>query len=263
VREARGCEVRVKLGGFTLLRPNTAAMSCCFSFWEIDMRKLMLGLATCLLFTSVAVSDGSVRYCQAPATISVESVKGLRDAPDNPTGPKEENTRQKFYRLAKTKIPGFAGITGMFGKPTIMLAPNSRLSNLANQAAIPFKVLRIPSTDLARMVSVIEKEFGVEYLISEKARKSNTVPVMSACYDYAHFYEWYLIVTNKIGIETRGKVKINFIATRSNEILLGVGNLNPETRAIILNFTKAHRIPEDVITLEKIGPFRVLGTNIR
>jgi hypothetical protein len=34
VREARGCEVRVKLGGFTLLRPNTAAMSCCFSFWD-------------------------------------------------------------------------------------------------------------------------------------------------------------------------------------------------------------------------------------
>jgi hypothetical protein len=30
VREARGCEVRVKLGGFTLLRPNTAAMSCFF-----------------------------------------------------------------------------------------------------------------------------------------------------------------------------------------------------------------------------------------
>jgi hypothetical protein len=34
VREARGCEVRVKLGGFTLLRPNTAAMSCCFLFWD-------------------------------------------------------------------------------------------------------------------------------------------------------------------------------------------------------------------------------------
>jgi uncharacterized protein YacL len=33
VREARGCEVRVKLGGFTLLRPNTAAMSC----WDFSM----------------------------------------------------------------------------------------------------------------------------------------------------------------------------------------------------------------------------------
>jgi hypothetical protein len=32
----------VKLGGFTLLRPNTAAMSCCFLFWESKMAEMQL-----------------------------------------------------------------------------------------------------------------------------------------------------------------------------------------------------------------------------
>jgi 8-oxo-dGTP pyrophosphatase MutT (NUDIX family) len=63
VREARGCEVRVKLGGFTLLRPNTAAMSCCF---VVAMEPTMnhseqAKILPVVQFSSIVVLDESQR----------------------------------------------------------------------------------------------------------------------------------------------------------------------------------------------------------